>query len=151
MKTFFFVVVLVAVAGVLWIRLAPIDRDRWHVDPAEAEDPKRSGVRYIGREAPRFPGDPETVLSTFDDIASEEPRTRLLEGDLDEGMLTYVTRSRVFGFADFVTVKAVSEGSLTKLSIVSRARVGPKGYDWGVNAERLDRWLQDMRLRLGQG
>lgn len=151
MKTFLFVVLLLVLAGMLWIRLAPIDRDRWHIDPADSEDPGRSGVRYIGREAPRYPADPETVLSTFDQIASEEPRTRLLEGDLDEGMLTYVVRSKVFGFADFVTVKAVSEGALTKLSVISRARVGPRGYDWGVNAERLDRWLQDMRLRLGQG
>ena len=116
-----------------------------------AEDPKRSGVRYIGRQAPRYPADPETVLAAFDAIASEEPRTRLIEGDLDEGMLTYVARSKVFGFADFITVKAVSEGAVTKLSIVSRARVGARGNDWGVNAERLDRWLQDMRLRLGEG
>ena len=151
MKTFLFILVSLVVLGMLWFRFAPIDRDRWHVDPAEAEDPERSGVRYIGREAPRFPGDPDTVLSTFDEIASEEPHTRLLEGDLDEGMLTYVARSKIFGFADFITVKAVSEGAVTKLSIVSRSFVGPRGSDWGVNAQRLDRWLQDMRLRLGQG
>ena len=151
MKTFLIIVILLVVIGLVWIRVAPIDRDRWHVDPAEAEDPKRSGVRYIGRQAPRYPADPETVLAAFDAIASEEPRTRLIEGDLDEGMLTYVARSKVFGFADFITVKAVSEGAVTKLSIVSRARVGARGNDWGVNAERLDRWLQDMRLRLGEG
>lgn len=150
MKTFFIVILILLAAGLLWIRFAPIDRDRWHLDPADAESPERSGVRFIGREAPRYPGDPDTVLAAFDEIAMSEPRTRLLEGDIDEGMLTYVSRSRVFGFADFVTVKAVSEGDRTKLSVISRARVGPRGYDWGVNAERLDRWLQDMRLRLGE-
>jgi uncharacterized protein (DUF1499 family) len=150
MKTFFIVILVLFAAGLLWIRFAPIDRDRWHVDPADAENPERSGVRFIGREAPRYPGDPDTVLTTFDEIALSEPRTRLLEGDIDEGLLTYVSRSRVFGFADFITVKAVSEGDQTKLSVISRARVGSRGYDWGVNAERLDRWLQDMRLRLGE-
>lgn len=150
MKTFFIVILVLFAAGLLWIRFAPIDRDRWHVDPADAENPERSGVRFIGREAPRYPGDPDTVLTTFDEIALSEPRTRLLEGDIDEGLLTYVSRSRVFGFADFITVKAVSEDDQTKLSVISRARVGSRGYDWGVNAERLDRWLQDMRLRLGE-
>jgi uncharacterized protein (DUF1499 family) len=150
MKTFFIVILILFAAGLLLIRFAPIDRDRWHVDPADAENPERSGVRFIGREAPRFPGDPDTVLTVFDEIAMSEPRTRLLEGDIDEGMLTYVSRSRVFGFADFITVKAVSEGEQTKLSVISRARVGSRGYDWGVNAERLDLWLQDMRLRLGE-
>ena len=150
MKTFFIVILVLFAAGLLWIRFAPIDRDRWHVDPADAENPERSGVRFIGREAPRYPGDPDTVLTTFDEIVLSEPRTRLLEGDIDEGLLTYVSRSRVFGFADFITVKAVSEGDQTKLSVISRARVGSRGYDWGVNAERLDRWLQDMRLRLGE-
>ncbi|MEQ9038395.1 MAG: DUF1499 domain-containing protein [Silicimonas sp.] len=150
MKTLLISLLLIVAAGMLWIRLAPIDRDLWHVEPAETDDPKRSGVRFIGREAPRYPADPENVLTTFYEIAMNEPRTRLLEGDIDEGMLTFVSRSRFFGFADFITVMAVSEGDVTKLSIASRARVGTRAYDWGVNAQRLDRWLQDMRLRLGQ-
>lgn len=151
MKTFLVIILILGAAGFFWIRLAPIDRDQWHVDPAETDDPEKSGTRLIGRQAPRYPADPDTVLAAFSDIALAEPRTRVLEGDADEGMITFVSRSRVFGFADFITVKAVSEGAVTKLSVASRARLGPKAYDWGVNTARLDRWLQDMRLRLGEG
>lgn len=151
MKTFLVSLLVLAAGVILWIRYAPIDRDAWHVDPADAENLGRSGVRLIGLDAPRFPADPETVLATFHDIATSEPLVRLMEGDIDEGMMTYIARSRTIGFVDFITVKAVGEGALTKLSIASRARAGSKGYDWGVNARRTDRWLQEMRLRLGQG
>lgn len=148
MKTLLYFLLAVLAASLLVFRIAPIDRDVWHVDPADFDDPERPGVRLIGLDAPRYRSDPETVLSTFKEIALAEPRTRLFEGSIDEGMLTFVSRSRVFGFPDLITVKAVDEGVETKLSIAGRPRYG--GSDWGVNAARLDRWLQDMRLRLGQ-
>lgn len=150
MKTLIITLLGLAFIGILWVRYAPIDRDEWHIDPAEEEVPGRSGLRLIGREAPRFPGDTETVLETFSDIALEEPRVKLLDGSVDEGMMTFVARSKTFGFADLITVKAVGEGRLTKLSVASRTRLR-FASDWGVNRERLDRWLAEMELRLGQG
>ena len=149
MKTLLVILAVIA-AGMLWIRFSPIDRDRWHIDPAEAEGPEDSGIRLIGLQAPRYPADTDTVLITMSEIALDEPRTKVLDGDIEEGMITFVTRSRVFGFADFTTVKAVSEGAVTKLSIISRSQVGTRGNDWGVNAAKVDRWLQEMRLRLGE-
>ena len=148
MTTAFFLILFLVLAGLLWVRFAPINRDDWHVDPAEAEVRKGRGLRFIGREAPRYPAETEVVLANFAEIAEDEPNTWHLEGDLDEGMMTFVSRSKVLGLPEIITVKAVSEGRLTKLSIVSRARYGVSGARRG--AERLDRWLQDMRLRLGQ-
>jgi uncharacterized protein (DUF1499 family) len=148
MKTLFYLVLLVVAVGVLWIRYSPISRDEFHVDPADVDPPGSRGHRLIGREAPRYPADPDTVLATFRSIALDEPRTKELEGDLDEGMMTFVTRTKTLGFPDLITVKAVSEGAVTKLSVVSRARF--PGSDWGTNARRLDRWLQEMRLRPGE-
>lgn len=148
MVTVLFLVLILVLAGIVWVRFAPIDRDAWHVDPGEADVPAGSGLRFIGREAPRYPAETEVVLANFAQIAEDEPNTRYLEGDLDEGMMTFVTRSKVLGLPEIITVKAVSEGRLTKLSIVSRARYGISGARRG--GERLDRWLQEMRLRLGQ-
>lgn len=150
MKTSLFVLLGLLLFGLAWLRLEPIDRDRWHTDPAEADDPGTTGIRLIGLEAPRFPGDPETVLEALSDIVRDEPRARFLEGDIDEGMITFVARTKFLGIPDFITVKAVAEGDMTKLAVNSRSRFG-FGSDWGVNAGRLDRWFQDMRLRLGQG
>ncbi len=146
MTTFILVVACAILALNLYIRFSPNDPEEWHLEPAEVDHPGRSGVRLIGRDAPRFPGDPDLVLQTFADIAAEERNMRLLDGSLDEGMMTFVKRTPVWGFPDLVTVMAVDEGAETKLSIVARSRFG--SYDWGKNAARLDRWLQEMRLRL---
>lgn len=140
-------ILIVVAAGLAWIRLAPHNRDAVHVEPAEVEEGARAGIRLLGREAPRFPADPETVLATFAEIALNEPRVHLLDGSLDEGMLTFVARSRAVGFADYITVMAVDEGSETKLSVASRPRL--PGYDWGVNRDRMDRWLSELARRLG--
>ncbi|NNE87422.1 MAG: DUF1499 domain-containing protein [Silicimonas sp.] len=148
MNTFLYILAFVLVAGFLWLRFSPNDPDAWHVDPGDADEITRAQVRLIGREAPRFRGDAEAVLETVLDIAMEEPRIRVLDGSVDEGMITFVAYSRV-GFRDYITVKAVAEaGGLTKLSIASRTR-SPVGYDWGVNADRIDRWLQELEHTFG--
>ena len=112
MKTIL-IILIVLVLLALWWWFWPDDRDRWHVDPADDEEPRRSEVRLIGLDAPRLTGDAETVLATMANIAAQEPRTRLLDGSIEEGMLTYVVRSRA-GFRDYVTMKAVDEVDVAK-------------------------------------
>ena len=146
MKVLIYLVVFVLVVAALWIRFAPHDVDRWHVDPADAPEPQGNGWRIIGEDAPRFPGDFETVVSNLTDIALSEPRVRLLDGGEDEGLVTFVARSKWVGFPDYVTFKAVQEGEKTKVATVSRARY--PGSDWGTNRERLDRWFAELELRL---
>lgn len=150
MKSLFITLVIVLVAGLLWIRYAPTNRDLVHMDPAEVDDPGDRGWRMVGLDAPRFPGEPTDVLEVFTEIALGEPRVRRLDGDVDEGMMTFVARTKHLGLRDYVTAKAVREGAVTKLAIISRSRYN-FGSDWGVNRERLDRWLAEMELRLGKG
>lgn len=53
--------------------------------------------------------------------------------------MTFVVRSRAFGFPDAISVRALPEGAGTTLAIWSRSRFG--GYDWGVNRARVERWV----------
>ncbi len=145
MKTIVFIILVLAVVY-LAFRFWPDDRDRWHVDPADTEDERRAEVRLIGLDAPRFSADAEQVLQTIADIAAAEPRTKLLDGSVAEGSMTFISRSR-FGFRDYITVKAVAEGDATKLAILSRPRID--GQDWGVNAARMDRWILEAGQLLG--
>ncbi len=54
-------------------------------------------------------------------------------------LITYVQRSRVFGFPDYLTVKAVVMDGGAGLIIWSRARYGRS--DFGVNRARVEAWL----------
>ncbi|MDZ7708705.1 MAG: DUF1499 domain-containing protein [Roseovarius sp.] len=122
---------LVAVIAVMaFIRLAPSDPLRWHQMPGAITDRELEGGAMR-----RVEGD----LAALDAIIRDTPRTRVLAGSADQGMVTYVTRSRVFGFPDYTTVRQAGEA----LEIYGRLRFGRS--DMGVNAARIDGWLERLR------
>lgn len=114
-----------------WVRLAPSDPARWHVLPeAVPGDGTGQATRVV-------PGDADT-LARIDAIAMETPRTVRLAGSPAQGMTTYVTRSALWGFPDYITV-ALVDGQVV---LHGRLRFGKS--DLGVNAARLDGWLQRL-------
>jgi Protein of unknown function (DUF1499) len=126
-------------AGVaLWVRLAPEDAARWHVDPARAPDPGEGGYRTDAV----LPGTPAAVLARLDAIAQATPRTIRIAGSPDEGRITWQTRSRLWGFPDYTTAQATRQGDSTRLVILARLRFG-KG-DLGVNRRRVMLWVEAL-------
>lgn len=134
------------------INLAGHDPVRWHADPATVAlrgtpneylaappgttaAPPHLETGVVG-EAPR------ALLVHFDAVARAQPRTRPVAGDLDSLMLTYVQRSAVVGFPDYVTVKAVPLGEGAGLIVYSRSRYGRD--DFGVNRRRVHAWLGEL-------
>jgi len=118
---------VVAVVGLMaFVRLAPSEPMRWHQMPETITDRDLEGGAMRRAE-----GD----LATLDAIIRDTRRTRVLAGSVEQGMVTYVTRSRVFGFPDYTTVRQDGE----MLEIYARLRFGRS--DLGVNADRVDRWL----------
>lgn len=129
-------------ATAAYVRLAPAPPERWHADPLVVESPRGNGwlVRDDGHEAPpRLDEDPRALLSRLDAVAAAEPRTRRIAGSVDEGRITYETRSRFWGFPDYTTVTAVSDGGAAVPVVLGRARFGVS--DLGVNRARIERWL----------
>ncbi|MGR3634159.1 MAG: DUF1499 domain-containing protein [Limimaricola soesokkakensis] len=141
-------------APLAWVRIAPADVARWHVDPMEVERvpqaPRRGGwlVRTGPANAapPVFDTDPATLLSAFDEIARATPRTRVLFESLAEGRVTYVTRSAIAGLPDYTSVKAVPEAGGAALMIWARQRFGVA--DMGVNRKRVEAWMAALEDRL---
>jgi hypothetical protein len=129
------------VAFAAYVRLAPSDPARWHVAPV-AEGPvgevvvaglNRATLR-LGLEA----GAPAELLARLDAVALATPRTVRLAGSVEEGRITWVTRSALWGFPDYTTAEVQAD----TLAIEARSRFGQG--DMGVNAARLRDWLSKL-------
>ena len=127
------VVLVLAVGLAVYVRVAPSDPDRWHVMPDGVTD------RDLDGGAMRVVDAGEGGLSRLHEIITDTPRTTVLAGSVEEGMITYVTRSKVFGFPDYTTVQQ----SGGKIRLYGRLRFGTS--DLGVNAKRVDGWLNRFR------
>lgn len=83
------IILLAALIGLgLYVRLAPSDPTRWHSMPGEMEDRDRDGG--VDRVFEAADGD----LARLHAIAVATPRTTVLAGSVEDGMITYVTRDR---------------------------------------------------------
>ena len=135
-----------ALAVVLAVRLLPSDPAVWHVpvtDGAAVQPGPCAGqVRaQLGgaRAACLVPDDALGVLTRLSAIASAYPRTIRLAGSPQEGRITWVSRSRLMGFPDYITAEAHQTPQGTRLDVLARLRFGQG--DMGVNAARLKLWL----------
>ncbi|RBI82930.1 DUF1499 domain-containing protein [Rhodosalinus halophilus] len=133
---FWFGVLLVLIVAnfAAWVRFAPTDPARWHVAPDVTGDADlQGGVKR------RVEGAGPDALARFDAIARAAPRTQVLAGSVAEGMVTYVTRSALWGFPDYTTVRQAGDDLL----VHGRLRFGSS--DMGVNRARVDGWIAALR------
>lgn len=146
------VLLLLLIGGLGWIRLAPDDPAAWNLaskahvlaleDPGQQTLPQ--ALAALGAANPAqlgwvVPGAPTDVLARLDAIALASPRTTRLAGSPQEGRITWVQRSRLMGYPDYITAEADAVPGGTRLDVISRQRYG-RG-DMGVNAARLKDWL----------
>lgn len=122
---------LIAVA--IWVRVAPSDAARWHQMPDQIGNADQTGSAMRVVE--------NADLASLDKIIRATPRTGVLAGSVAEGMVTYITRSALFGFPDYTTARQ-GEGHI---EIFGRLRFGTS--DLGVNAKRIDGWLAALGQR----
>lgn len=136
MKRLMLVAWLLLAAGVAalgFVRLAPSDPLDWNTQPAFTEDKEfQGGVFRVVRTGP-------DGLERFHRIATVAPRTSVLAGGPQDGMVTYITRTQVLGFPDYTT--AAQDGDLLK--VYARLRFGRS--DLGANKERINGWLAAMK------
>lgn len=117
-----------------YIRLAPSDPARWHTDPATGQSGPGS---HALRQSYALP--PAELLARLDAVALATPRTTRLAGSPESGRMTWITRSRFWGFPDYTTAAATPNGAGgSDLALFARLRFGRS--DFGVNAARLALW-----------
>ena len=95
---------------------------------------------FMGGVIRFLPAAGKAELSQLVAVIEKTPRTRHIAGGEKEGMLTYVTRTKVFGFPDFTTLWLSDTG----LHIYARVRFGR--IDFGVNRARVADWLSQAGL-----
>lgn len=136
--------VLVAVIGAaVFFRTVSMPPEVWHVDPARVTPPASPNFELrTGPAAPVFDAEPAVMAARIDAIATAE-RAQMIAGDLAEGHMTYVARTRLMGFPDAVSVRLVPVEGGTRVEIYSRSRFGYS--DMGVNAARVERWIAAAR------
>ena len=132
---------LLVAGGAGYVRFAPSDPARWHVPPAGAEGPRGEVLTVKGGATLLLTSaDPAMELAALDAIALATPRTTRLAGRAAEGRITWISRSRFWGFPDYTTAQITPDG----LAIYARQRFGSN--DWGINAARLRDWLAQLSL-----
>ena len=128
---------LLLVGQFAYMRFAPASVAKFHQLP-QVNAP--GDVAYWGGYlAVRPISEPaETVLAALQDIALNTDRTLRFAGRLDEGMITFQSRTKVLGIPDYTTVAVKND----LLFIYGRLRFSY--YDQGVNKARVLAWLDAL-------
>lgn len=131
-------ILVVLIVGLMaYVRFSPIDAARWHVMP-DAAVPGDTVTAGSFKTVRRITVPAAEVLTAMERLALATPRTQLLTGSVGEGMITFQTRSRLWGFPDYTTVAV--QGDV--LVIYGRLRFGKA--DLGVNKTRIEGWLETL-------
>jgi len=123
-------VLIIVVGGLLvYVRLAPSDVARWHaMGEIKGDKTFKNGVIRVVDDAP-------DGLAKLDAVIQATDRTTVLAGSVSDGMVTYITRSKLMGYPDYTTVRQ----SGARVEIYARSRFGRS--DIGVNKARVEGWL----------
>jgi hypothetical protein len=126
MRIFILIVVtlglLAAVALAVYMRQYPMPAERWHVDPAAVtprDQPEFLPLPWA--RTPRASPAPRWRSRCASTGRQGRPRGADRRRSGIRAFMTYVARSRVFGFPDAVSIRLHEEGDATR-STSSRAR-----------------------------
>lgn len=96
---------------------------------------------------PIFATDPAGLKKALKEIIEAEPLTEHVAGDPDGFGDRYVQRTPLMRFPDTIIIRYLPvDVGRTTLVIYSRSKLG--WGDWGVNRERVRRWIQELERRL---
>ncbi len=121
------ILVLLAVF-VAYVQFAPSDPNRWHQDVTGEHNADFAGgaLRIV-----------EAELADLDRVIRES-RGRVLAGSVEDGLITYISRTRIVGFPDYTTVQRRGP----QLAIFGRLRFGKS--DLSVNRKRIEDWISKL-------
>jgi len=133
------------ISGLLFVRLAPFDVNRFHraVFPAVAGDYPGENSFIAIRELTASSRD---VVEVLDGVIMNTPRTKRMAGLPGLELITYESRTALMGYPDYINVSIIPPGTVDNdgplLAIRGQARFGK--FDLNVNQKRIESWLEQL-------
>ena len=146
MKTALTLFGLLLLGYIAYIRVAPSNPLIWHVDPLEAEKPRKPNA-FLWRPGegkfpvPEFDMDALSLARAFDALVTKGSNVTQLAGAPEQLFVTYIARTKVMQYPDYVSIRFIDlDGGRSTLAVFSRARFGYG--DRGVNRKRVLGWMK---------
>lgn len=143
LRTVVLAIVGLAVAGAVYVRLAPMDTAVWHVDPSEAQRSGKPNDFLVAEGGDRPPVETskpvDAVITSLVTDIEALPGVSELTTSPEAGLYTYVQRSRLMGYPDVLSFRVIPNGDGSRITFWSRSRFGQS--DLGVNRQRVDALL----------
>lgn len=132
-----------------YIRLSKVEQSIWHLDPDNITNINTNNsflLNYANKGTETFNLEVNTLFNNLNKIILNDNCEKVF-GDINLGLITYVCRSKVFGFPDYVSINFKNlDINKSSLSIFSRSRFGR--YDFGKNKQRIQKWLTELKKSL---
>lgn len=151
------IIVVVIGGAMIGVRRADDVVAEWHADPLIAAKPITPNSYRVApiaapagadAEAPVFSTPVADLAAAFDAVVLGDRRVEVLAGSAADGHVTYVQRSALFAFPDYVSVRFLeTDNGGSTLAVFSRSRFGQS--DLGVNKKRVLGWLDALDSRVG--
>ena len=129
-----------------YIRLSKVEQSIWHLDPDSISNVNINNsflLNYANKGTKTFNLDVNALFNILNNIIINDNCEKVF-GDINLGLITYVCRSKMFGFPDYVSINFKNLGvNKSSLSIFSRSRFG--WYDFGKNKQRVQKWLTELK------
>ena len=145
LSTVFLIIIIV----LCYIRFAKPNASNWHVDPElVAQNDLRNSFLNNSKSSNFFyyaVPIKDLYLKLYE--IAEADKCQRVFGNIDEGIITFVCRSRFLGFPDYISISFKEhETGKSSLSVFSRSRFGV--YDFGKNKKRMKKWLQQLKSNI---
>ncbi|MEM0976651.1 MAG: DUF1499 domain-containing protein [Pseudomonadota bacterium] len=128
------------VAGA-WVRFAPSHPETWHVDPDTVQKTAKPNQYLVSDSSDAdeppvvLPVSSDTLWEKITEITSADSSIQRLSSSADRNLVTYIVRTPLMKYPDFLSLKVIERDGQAVLSIYSRSRFGYR--DFGKNAERV--------------
>ena len=129
-----------------YIRFSKVDQSIWHLDPDSITYINANNsflLNHKNKGAETFNIGANALFNNLNDIILNDNCEKVF-GDINLGLITYVCRSKVFGFPDYISISVKKlDVNKSSMSAFSRSRFGR--YDFGKNKQRIQKWLTELK------